>query len=161
MAIIGFMAKKCDHTSVGMLVWRDDKILLIERKRPPFGFAPPAGHIDNDSTFEEAVKRELKEEVGLEVKDMGLVAEGRKENKCRREDGAWHYWKIYKVDADGEILRNQDETKQAGWYDKEQLNLLAEKTEKYIKGEIAEGLWQESPGIEVVWYEWFRQLKII
>lgn len=135
------MVKKCDHTSVGMLVWRDEKILLIERKRGVLGFAPPAGHVDGDSTSEEAVKRELKEEVGLDAKNIELVVEGRKENKCRREDGTWHYWKIYKVDADGEVLRNQDETKQAGWYNKEQISALAEKTEKYLKGEILEDLW--------------------
>ena len=40
------MVKKCDHTSVGMLVWKNKKILLIERKKAPFGFAPPAGHVD-------------------------------------------------------------------------------------------------------------------
>ncbi len=155
------MAKKCDHKSVGMLIWKEGKLLLIERKKPPFGFAPPAGHIDGDLTFEDAVKRELKEEVGLNTKSIELVIEGRKENHCRREDGTWHYWKIYKVDANGEVLANQDETKQVGWYDKVQINMLAKKTEKYIKGEITEDSWQKSPGIEPVWYEWFLQLKII
>lgn len=155
------MDKKCDHKSVGMLVWREDRVLLIERKRFPFGFAPPAGHVDGDSNFEDAARRELKEEVGLDVKNIKLVIEGRKENECRREDGTWHYWKIYKIEAEGEILRSQEETRQAGWYDKEQLNELAKKTEKYTKGEITDDLWQESPGIEPVWYEWFKQLDII
>lgn len=61
------MTKKCDNKSVGMLVWRDGSLLLIERRKPPFGFAPPAGHIDGDDSFEESAKRELKEEVGLEM----------------------------------------------------------------------------------------------
>jgi len=155
------MVKKCDHKCVGMMVWKNDKILLIERKRGAIGFAPPAGHVDESPSFEIAAKRELKEEVGLDARNVELVIEGRKENKCRREDGTWHYWKIYKIDADGEILRSQEETKQAGWCDEEQLKMLAQKTERYLKGEISEGLWEQSPGIEPVWHEWFKQLKII
>ena len=57
------MSAKCDHTSVGILVWKEEKLLLIERKNFPFGFAPPAGHLDGD-TYEEAAKRELLEETG-------------------------------------------------------------------------------------------------
>ena len=83
--------KKCDHKSVGILVMRDGKLLLIERKKPPFGFAPPAGHIDEHGGFEEAAINELKEEVGLDVLSLKLAAEGRKENPCRR-GSAWHYW---------------------------------------------------------------------
>ena len=102
------MPKLCDHKSVGMLVWRNGNLLLIERRKPPFGFAPPAGHIDGDNSFEEAAKRELREEVGLKVKNIELLIEGRKDNVCRREDGSWHYWKIYKIEANGEVKRSED-----------------------------------------------------
>ncbi|NQV00584.1 MAG: NUDIX hydrolase, partial [Parcubacteria group bacterium] len=95
------MTKKCDNKSVGMLVWRDEKLLLIERKKQPFGFAPPAGHLDEDNSFEHSAERELKEEVGLDSKSIELLVEGRKENPCRREGGSWHYWKIYKIEAGG------------------------------------------------------------
>jgi ADP-ribose pyrophosphatase YjhB (NUDIX family) len=100
------MPKTCDHTSVGMLVWRDGNLLLIERARFPVGFAVPAGHVDGDQTFEEAVRRELKEEVGLDATDVVLIKEGRKKNPCRREGGAWHYWKIYQVTVSGDISRS-------------------------------------------------------
>jgi len=40
--------------------------------------------------------------------------EGRKENPCRREGGSWHYWKLYKENAIGEVVRSKDETKQDG-----------------------------------------------
>lgn len=155
------MSKKCDHKSVGMLVWRDDKLLLIERRKPPFGFAPPAGHIDGDGSFEESVKRELKEEVGLEAKSIQLLIEGRKDNPCRREDGGWHYWKIYQAKVTGQLRPSEDETKQAGWYTKEQLLQLSRKTEDYLSGRISDEDWQDSPGLESVWYEWFKELEII
>lgn len=156
------MPRQCDHKSVGMLIWKDDKLLMIERKRPPFGFAPPAGHLDeNGNDFELAAKRELMEEVGLEVKTMKLIIEGRKENPCRRENGTWHYWKIYEVDANGEVKRSEDETKQVGFYSKSEISSLASKTEKYIQGNIKQEDWEKSPGIEPVWYEWLKELKII
>jgi len=155
------MSKLCDHKSVGMLVWQNDNLLLIERKKPPFGFAPPAGHIDGDNSFEEAAKRELKEEVGLEAKNIQLLIEGRKDNVCRREDGSWHYWKIYKIEADGEVKRSEDETKQANFFTQNDLLLLAGKTELYLRGDIKQSDWEKSPGLEPVWYEWLKELKII
>jgi len=144
-----------------MLVWRAEDLLLIERKKAPAGFAPPAGHVDDDSSFEEAAKRELREEVGLDAQGIKLLIEGRKENLCRREDGKWHYWKIYQVKTSGEIKRNIDETKQVNFYTKNDLLSLAGKTRKYLYGDTKQDDWEESPGLEPVWYEWLTELKII
>ena len=155
------MSKVCDHPSVGMLVWKDDKLLLIERAKFPFGFAIPAGHVDGDKTFEESAMRELKEEVGLDTKEIKLVIEGKKENHCRRESGTWHYWKIYQVNIEGNIERSESETKQANWYTKDQIRELGNKTERYNKKEIPEEEWNQNPGLEPVMYEWFKELKII
>jgi ADP-ribose pyrophosphatase YjhB (NUDIX family) len=140
----------CDHTSVGMLIWKSDALLLIERRRPPYGFAPPAGHVDDHGSFEDAARAEIKEEVGLDTKKLTLLAEGRKENHCRREDGVWHYWKIYEAETEGEVIASPDETKSYGWYTKDQIKELAEKTD-----------WQSSPGLEPVWKEWFSELGIL
>lgn len=153
--------KVCDNKSVGMLIKRDDDLLLIERRKPPFGFAPPAGHVDDKGTFENAAREEIQEEVGLTPKEIRLIAEGRKENPCRREGGTWHYWKIYRVETDGEIKRSEDETKQAGWFSKDQITMLAKRTEKYLAGNISSEEWQKSPGIEPIWHEWFKELGLL
>lgn len=155
------MTKICDNKSVGMIIKRGDKTLLIERKKPPFGFAPPAGHVDDKGSFENAAKEEVEEEVGLTSKKIALLTEGRKENPCRREGGAWHYWRIYQVEAEGEINRSEDETKQAGWFSNGQIKTLAKRTEKFLIGNISPEKWQESPGIEPVWCDWFRELGIL
>jgi ADP-ribose pyrophosphatase YjhB (NUDIX family) len=146
------MTKECDHTSVGMIVREEDKILLIERMKFPFGFAPPAGHLDGD-TYEEAARRELKEEVGLIANKLALIYEGRVENPCRREDGTFHDWKVYKAEASGEVKRSKDETKRVGWYSSQEIEKLMERTKSYLRGEITEAEWESSPGMEVFWYE--------
>jgi len=151
----------CNHTSVGMLVFQEDALLLIERKQFPPGFAPPAGHVDDGEEYETAAVRELEEEVGLTKESIELLAEGRKENRCRREGGGWHYWKIYKIEASGELARSESETKQAGFYSAEELQSLAKRTEEYLEGNISQEEWEQSPGIEPVWYEWLKELRLI
>ena len=153
--------KECDHTSVGMLVYDQDKLLLIERRNPPYGFAPPAGHVDDDSSFEDAARRELREEVGLDTTDITLVIEGRKKNTCKRVGGKWHYWRIYEVKTQGDVQRSLGETKQVNWYDAKQIAALSSRTKLYREQQVSDEDWQQSPGIELVWYEWFTDLGII
>ncbi len=154
--------KLCDHTSVGMLVRKGTDLLLIERRRPPFGFAPPAGHVDGDATYEEAAARELTEEVGLRADSLKLVFEGDVDNPCRRIDGTWHHWKIYEVGVqDTHVERSEDETRQAGWYTIRQIRELAERTEQYMAHRISDEAWEQNPGLEKVWYAYFIKLGII
>jgi ADP-ribose pyrophosphatase YjhB (NUDIX family) len=155
------MSKTCDHTTVGMFVWNKDDLLLIERGMSPYGFAVPAGHVDGDATFEIAAKRELKEEVGLNTESLELIFEGRKENRCHRKDGSWHYWKLYKVIPSGKILRNLDETRRVGWYNKNQIRELAQRTGEYEAGKISESEWEKNPGLELIMRDLFGELKII
>lgn len=143
------------------MVWRDGTLLLIERQKPPHGFAPPAGHVDGDTSFEDAAKRELSEEVGFTTEHLNLLAEGRKENPCRRQDGAWHYWKIYQVDVSGTLKRSENETKRAGFHSLSDIRELAQRTEDYLSGKISENDWETSPGLEPIWYEWFSELDIL
>ena len=46
----------------------NDKIVLIDRKNPPFGWALPGGFVDYGETLEGAAMREAYEETGLKVK---------------------------------------------------------------------------------------------
>jgi ADP-ribose pyrophosphatase YjhB (NUDIX family) len=155
-------ADSCDHTSVGMLVWKEEKLLLIERKKVPFGFAPPAGHVDNRASYEIAADSELFEEVGLSPKRRTLVAEGRQNNACRRVGGSWHYWKIYKVEVvDYNVSLSIAEAKQIKWCSLAELKKLTLRTEQYLAGEIHDKEWAASPGLEPVWREWLKQLHIV
>ena len=45
----------------------EKKIVLIERRNPPAGWAIPGGFVDYGESLEQAARREAKEETGLEV----------------------------------------------------------------------------------------------
>lgn len=151
----------CDNTSVGIIAKKGDSILLLERKKFPYGFAAPAGHVDDHGSFEDAAREELSEETGLEATNLKLLFEERKDNKCRREGGDWHLWKVYEAEAVGEFKDNKDETKQVGWYTKEELNSLAARTNLYLVGKIPEDEWQKQPGLEPIWLEFLKKLGIL
>ncbi len=152
------MRKKCDHTSVGMLVWKSSELLLIKRKRPPFGFAAPAGHVDGDTNYEIAARRELEEEVGLKAISLRLIKEEDISNQCYREGGTWHHWKVYEVKVEGKLEGSKDETIIVGWFTKEEIKQFALRTEAYLTGKIKQKDWEISPGLEITWYYLLKNL---
>lgn len=61
--------------SIDAVIEKDGKILLIKRGAEPFkGFwALPGGYVEWDENTEDAVKREVAEEIGLAVKSLKLI----------------------------------------------------------------------------------------
>jgi ADP-ribose pyrophosphatase YjhB (NUDIX family) len=54
--------------TVDIIIELDDKIILIERKNPPHGWAIPGGFVDYGESLEDAAIREAFEETSLNVK---------------------------------------------------------------------------------------------
>ena len=59
---------------VSASIWRDGKVLLVERAKPPKGiWAFPGGHVELGETLEQAAARELHEETGMTARFQGLL----------------------------------------------------------------------------------------
>jgi 8-oxo-dGTP diphosphatase len=59
-------------------------IVLIKRKNPPLGFALPGGFVDYGESIENALKREMKEEINLDVKIeklLGIYSDPRRDER--------------------------------------------------------------------------------
>lgn len=169
----------CDHTSVGVIAHDSEgRILLIERRKFPFGWAPPSGHCDG-LDYPVACFKEFQEETGLSVVGAPkptIPKNPRKNYACRR-GGQYHHWQIFEVNWRGDLKPSDSETKNARWCSISEIITLGIKTEKYLKElKLACGLqeelevsmvkliereWQASPGLEPVWCEFFKELDII
>lgn len=126
------------HYSAGVIVECNGKYLMLDRKSPPFGFACPAGHVDEDEEPKGAAIREVSEETGIKLQDVEFLCEEEVPwNVCK--SGAMHYWYVYKARVSSEdFVLNKEEAKSAGWYTKEELQKL---------------------DLEPVWIHWFKKIN--
>ena len=62
-----------DGVSIALL--KDRKVLLVRRKHAPFAglWSLPGGKVESGEAPRDAVRRELKEETGLEAETLGIV----------------------------------------------------------------------------------------
>lgn len=89
------------------LVYRDDEILLQNRiKKDWQGYTLPGGHIEKGESITEAVKREMKEETGLDIYEPKLC--GVKQFPI--DDGRYIVF-LYKTDKFSGELISSDEGK--------------------------------------------------
>lgn len=159
------MMKKCDYTSVGVVVHDSaGRFALLRRAKFPIGIAPAAGHIDDHGSPEQAALAEVREELGLTLHELKKTAiyNRRVENRCRRPGGSYHIWYIYEATTSEIILRpDADETKGARWYDRTELQDLAERTRAYHAGKVGEADWAANPGLEEVWLPFMEELEYV
>lgn len=73
--ILRLIRSKSPILTVDGIILKDDKILLVKRAISPFfgHWVLPGGHVKYGETVEEAIKREMEEELGIKVKIKNLV----------------------------------------------------------------------------------------
>lgn len=106
-----------------MVLIEKEKILLVKRGREPFKgqWALPGGRIDENETAEECLKREMKEETGLEVEPIRLVGIYSDPERDPRGIIA----ATYLVKRLGGELRAGDDAEEAKWFEMGNLPPLA------------------------------------
>lgn len=69
------MPEESPRLAVDVIVEKDSRVLLIQRKNPPFKglFALPGGMVEVGETVENAALRELKEETGVAAELKGIL----------------------------------------------------------------------------------------
>ncbi len=122
------------HISVGALIFKEGKVLLLNRRKYPFKHTIPAGHLDKNEDPDKAVIREVREETGLEITDPELITEEKLEDPCRR--GAdYHYWYLYSKTLEKDVsIELNDEADGHSWIELSDLQEieLTEPTEYFL-----------------------------
>lgn len=67
--------KKRPHSCVGVMIWKDNKIILGKRKgsHGDGEFSMPGGHIEFGESFKDCAIRETKEEAGINIKNIKFL----------------------------------------------------------------------------------------
>lgn len=137
--------EKCTRKSVGGICQENGRILMIYRKYEPYGWACPAGHVEEGENVHNALTKEFNEEVGLRVIGMmQLYQEFIPWNNCYRSGESGHDWWVFKAFCLGVVSVSNEETridpkigKSFGWFSREELERL---------------------DLEPVWRYWFEKL---
>ncbi len=103
--------------TVDVIIEIEGGIILIKRKNPPSGWAIPGGFVDYGESLEDAVRREAKEETGLEVK---LIRQFHTYSDPKRDPRHHTISTIYIATASGEPKAG-DDAKEVGIFNKDSL----------------------------------------
>lgn len=114
----------CSGVSVGAIIEQDNKILMIDRVKFPYGWACVAGHIDEGETPQDALVREVQEEVGLDIQSAQLALEEYVPwNECSKGTQG-HRYSVFKCRASGELTSSESEVKNWKWVQRDELASL-------------------------------------
>ncbi len=116
---------------VQIYVFKDDKLLLVSSAKKQEYFKVPAGGLENEETYEQAAKREMKEELNVDIEITGkskltnsflwplelIKIEG---HKYKGQEQCCFFAKI----LTNNMTINQDEVGAIKWISKEEIDSI-------------------------------------
>jgi len=112
------------HYGGGMfIVNKDKKILLFLKRKYPYLYAVPGGHLTFGENPKKCALRETKEEVGLDIKKCKLIFKGLINNDPCPGGADIHYWYLYKAsNFEGNIILDSEGSKWK-WFSIDEINM--------------------------------------
>lgn len=115
-----------NYVVVGILsrnTLEDEKSYLLVRSKKDFGqfsgyWYPPGGHVEQDEDMQVALIREIKEELGLDVRVLEKIAE----TPGDIVDQMTSWWNCELISD--QIQIDEDEIAEAGWFTEKEMNDL-------------------------------------
>lgn len=103
------------HIVATALILKDNNILLTQRRTYPFGLETPVGHVEYDESLEQALRREVYEEVGLMVTGETLLAQIEQPISYCRYGVAIEEWAVFLVNYKGHDFIGNNEIEEIVW----------------------------------------------
>ena len=112
---------------VGALILHGTRVLLVRRGREPLKglWSLPGGVLELGETLAEGLQREVREELGLEVRILEVVEVFERITRDAQGRVAYHYVLVdYLCEAVGGSLRAGDDAESAAWVERADLSAL-------------------------------------
>lgn len=110
------------HASTGIILQnKKNEVLLFMRKRYPFLYTIPAGHVEAGEDPKAAALRETFEEIGCALPDAELLFEGEIRGDGCVGGADIHFWHVYTAHTNEESFVLNEEGSSLGWFDLQHL----------------------------------------
>ena len=98
---------RCPDVSVGVVIRKDESVLMVDRTEHPIGWACPGGHLLQDETPETAVRRIVAAATGLKVTEFHVGHRGIIESECNAGFDTHDWWVFFVDKYEGEPERKE------------------------------------------------------
>jgi 8-oxo-dGTP pyrophosphatase MutT (NUDIX family) len=124
------------HHSVGAIIKKDDKFLVVKKRSWPYKYSIVAGHLNESESPIEAILREIKEEIGVSPASIRLLFYVPGLADSCRKGADIHDWHLYDCELDQDTLsaaQSADEIDSIHWVTvSEAMNLEFTTAAKYM-----------------------------